>query len=174
MVDDFNNIKIAELERKIALLPGGSMVKKNIRGKDYYYHRITRDGKRTEKYVSYEDVDELKAQIEKRRHLQKELKELKSTYAARDPLGKAERVNGHAFKTTVRTGKLLEALIDPVRKYRKRECIKAIRDYIFGESHDKVLILYGLRRTGKTTLVRQILTEMSQEEFAKAAFANSS
>lgn len=115
-------------------------------------------------------MDELKAQIEKRRHLQKELKELKSTYAARDPLGKAERVKGHAFKTTVRTGKLLEALIDPVRKYRKRECIKAIRDYIFGESHDKVLILYGLRRTGKTTLVRQILTEMSQEEFAKTAF----
>ncbi|MCR4926397.1 MAG: AAA family ATPase [Lachnospiraceae bacterium] len=115
-------------------------------------------------------MDELKAQIEKRRHLQKELKELKSTYAARDPLGKAERANEHAFKTTVRTGKLLEALIDPVRKYRKRECIKAIRDYIFGESHDKVLILYGLRRTGKTTLVRQILTEMPQEEFAKAAF----
>ena len=170
MVDDFNNIKIAELEREIALLPGGSMAKKNIRGKDYYYHRITRDGKRTEKYVSYEDVDELKAQIEKRRHLQKELKELKSTYAARDPLGKAERVKEHAFKTTVRTGKLLEALIDPVRKYKKRECIKAIRDYIFGESHDKVLILYGLRRTGKITLVRQILTEMSQEEFAKAAF----
>ena len=28
MVDDFNNIKIAELEREIALLPGGSMVKK--------------------------------------------------------------------------------------------------------------------------------------------------
>ncbi len=28
MIDDSNNLKIAELEREIALLPGGSMAKK--------------------------------------------------------------------------------------------------------------------------------------------------
>ena len=33
-----------------------------------------------------------------------------------------------------------------------------------------MFILYGLRRTGKTTLIRQIFDEMTDEELAKAAF----
>ena len=45
-----------------------------------------------------------------------------------------------------------------------------MRDYVFGEQQDKVFILYGLRRTGKTTMIRQILTEMSEAEFEKSAF----
>ena len=39
-----------------------------------------------------------------------------------------------------------------------------------GEQQDKVFIIFGLRRTGKTTMIRQILTELSDEEFKKAAF----
>ena len=57
--------KIAELEREIAILPAGSITKKRIRDKDYYYHRITINGKRTENYLSFEEVTELKKQIEK-------------------------------------------------------------------------------------------------------------
>ncbi len=48
--------QIADLEREIAILPEGSITKKKINGKDYYYHRITHNGKRTEKYISFEDV----------------------------------------------------------------------------------------------------------------------
>ena len=33
-----------------------------------------------------------------------------------------------------------------------------------------MFIIYGLRRTGKTTMIRQILTEISAAEFKKAAF----
>jgi len=39
-----------------------------------------------------------------------------------------------------------------------------------GEPQDKVFILYGLRRTGKTTMIRQIFAEMSDTELAKSAF----
>ena len=42
---------IAEIEREIAILPEGSITKKKIRDKEYYYHRITRNGKRVEKFV---------------------------------------------------------------------------------------------------------------------------
>ncbi len=75
MNDDIND-KIAGLEREIAMLPEGSMTKKNIKGKEYYYHRIVRDGKRIENYVSFEEVPALKEKIEKRKALLKELKEL--------------------------------------------------------------------------------------------------
>ena len=37
--------QIAEIEREIAVLPEGSITKKKIKDKDYYYHRITHDGK---------------------------------------------------------------------------------------------------------------------------------
>ena len=56
--------QIAEIEREIAILPEGSITKKKIKDKDYYYHRITHDGKRIENYVSFEQVLDLKEKIE--------------------------------------------------------------------------------------------------------------
>ena len=38
--------QIAKLEREIAILPEGSITKKKVKDKEYYYHRITRNGKR--------------------------------------------------------------------------------------------------------------------------------
>ena len=70
--------QIAEIEREIAMLPEGSVTKKKIKEKEYYYHRITRNGKRIENYLSFEEVPELKTQIDKRKKLEKDLKKLKS------------------------------------------------------------------------------------------------
>lgn len=159
--------KIAEIEREIALLPEGSVSAKKIKGKEYYYHRININGKRVEKYVDFDEVSELKAQIEKRKALEKQLKELERSVVPEKELKEEQQPD---FKTTVRIGNLLKAQIAIVRKYKKRECIKSLREYIFGEQQDKVFILYGLRRTGKTTMIRQILTEMTDAEFEKAAF----
>ena len=60
---------IAEIEREIAILPEGSITKKKIRDKEYYYHRITRKGKRVEKYIDFKDVAELKDRIDRRKKL---------------------------------------------------------------------------------------------------------
>lgn len=46
--EDF--VRVAEIEREIAMLQEGSITKKKIKGKEYYYHRINRDGKRVENY----------------------------------------------------------------------------------------------------------------------------
>ena len=48
---DQNEIKarIADLEKQIAALPAGSVTKKMIRGKLYFYHRWTENKKRREK-----------------------------------------------------------------------------------------------------------------------------
>ncbi|MBE7073450.1 MAG: AAA family ATPase [Eubacteriales bacterium] len=165
MNDDIN-YKIAELESKIAMLPEGSITKKTIKGKEYFYHRIMRDGKRLENYVSFEELPSLKDKIEKRKALEKELKDLKRL-APKSTKQSADNLN---FKTMVRTGSNLESQIELTRKYKKRECISVLRDYVLGPRQDKVLIIYGLRRTGKTTMIRQILTELSPAEFKKAAF----
>ena len=161
--------KITELEREIAVLPEGSITKKRIKDKEYYYHRITINGKRTETYLDFAEVPVLKVQIEKRKVLEKQLKELKLLVVpGEEPdIEEEERL---VFKTTVRIGKQLKSQIALTKKYRKRECIKELREYIFGGQQDKVFIIYGLRRTGKTTMIRQILTEISDAEFKKAAF----
>ena len=162
--------QIAEIEREIALLPEGSITKKKIRNKDYYYHRITRDGKRTEKYVSFEEVPDLKEKIEKRKALEKKLKELKRMLPKEEQGAGSIGVTELDFNTKVRTGQQLESQIAITRNYKKRECIRALREYIFGPVQDRVLIIYGLRRTGKTTMIRQIITELSPDEFKCAAF----
>ena len=161
--------QIAELEREIAILPEGSITKKKVKDKEYYYHRITQNGKRTENYLRFEEVPGLRVQIEKRKDLEKELKKLKLLVV---PEEEPERVEEEPllFKTTVRIGKQLKSQIALTKRYRKRECIKELREYISCNQQDKVFILYGLRRTGKTTMIRQILTELSETEFKKAAF----
>ena len=158
---------IAEIERDIAILPEGSITKKKIRDKEYYYHRITRKGKRVEKYIDFKDVAELKDRIDRRKKLEKDLKELKKQIIPEKATTKEEYLE---FKTTVRTGSRLRAQIAVTKKYKKRECIRELRDYIFGSQTDKVFVVYGLRRTGKTTMIRQILTELPETEFRKAAF----
>ena len=158
---------IAEIEREIAILPEGSITKKKIRDKEYYYHRITRNGKRVEKYIDFKDVAELKDRIDRRKKLEKDLKELKKQIIPEKATTKEEYLE---FKTTVRTGSRLRAQIAVTKKYKKRECIRELRDYIFGSQIDKVFVIYGLRRTGKTTMIRQILTELPETEFRKAAF----
>lgn len=158
---------IAEIEREIAILPEGSITKKKIRDKEYYYHRIARNGKRVEKYIDFKDVAELKDRIDRRKKLEKDLKELKKQMIPEKATTKEEHLE---FKTTVRTGSRLRAQIDVTKKYKKRECIRELRDYVFGSQTDKVFVIYGLRRTGKTTMIRQILTELPETEFRKAAF----
>lgn len=162
-------LRIAELEREIAALPEGSITKKDVKGKDYFYHRINQNGKRIEKYVSFEEVAELISQIEKRKELETQLKKYKKSVL---PEKDSESVSVEPlnFKSMVRVGRGLKAQIEPTKKYKKRECIRELREYVFGEMQDKVFILYGLRRTGKTTMIRQILTELSDEQFGKAAF----
>lgn len=158
--------RIDELEREIALLPGGSMTVKKIKDKEYYYHRINENGKRRETYVDFDQVEELRSQIEKRKALEKELKELKRQLPKSTKPKKAEL----PFSTYVRVGEQLDSMAATVAKYKKRDCYSTIHDFVFGEQQDKVFILYGLRRTGKTTLIRQIILNMKPEERQKAAF----
>ena len=157
---------VAELEQQISNLPAGSITKKNVNGKDYFYHRWTENKKRREKYIPAEEVDSFRKQIERRKALEKELKVLQKQL----PKKSVSAVSAHTFATNIRTGEALRTFSASVRKYRKRECFRQLHDYIYSEPQDKVFILYGLRRTGKTTMIRQIFVEMSDAELSKAAF----
>ena len=156
--------RAAELERQISMLPAGAITKKMVKGREYFYHRWTEDKKRREKYIPAEELEDFRARIEQRKALEQELKALQKK------LPKPKPVDTSAFTTNVRIGETLRSFAAPTRNYRKRECFRQLQDFVYGEPQDKVFILYGLRRTGKTTMIRQIFAEMSDTELAKAAF----
>lgn len=60
-------VHMNELAQKIAMLPPGSIVKKTVTGREYYYHRWTENKKRHEKYIPAEVLDSFRAQIEQRK-----------------------------------------------------------------------------------------------------------
>ena len=160
--------RIAEIEEEIALLPEGNIATKTVKEKTYYYHRVIHNKKRTETYLRFEEVEELRRQIEKRKELEAELRQLKKQLPRQKKVKATEESGG--YNTSVRVGARLASLIAGAKKYKKRDCIAVLREYIFGDVQDKVFVLYGLRRTGKTTMVKQVLAELSEVEFAKAAF----
>lgn len=157
-------VHMNELAQKIAMLPPGSIVKKTVTGREYYYHRWTENKKRHEKYIPAEALDSFRAQIEQRKELEQELKALKKM------LPKAAPIHIATFTTNVRIGTALRTFSASVKRYKKRECFQQLHNFLYGEAQDKVFILYGLRRTGKTTMIRQALAEMNDTDLMKSAF----
>ena len=79
-------------------------------------------------------------------------------------------ISNITFKTGIKTGDSWFNFYSFDPKWEKRDCFRALHDYIYSENNDRILILYGLRHTGKTTLILQTISEMSAEMRAKTAF----
>lgn len=157
------NQKIAKLEQEIANLPIGSIGKKNVRGKEYFYHRWMESGKLHEKSIPSEELEDLKEKIQHRKELEKELRELKKSLPRK-------KKSPTTFKTNIRINEMLRSFASPTKNLHQRDCFQILNDFLYGERQDKVLILYGLRRTGKTTMIRQAIAGMGNDALKKAAF----
>lgn len=70
------------------------------------------------------------------------------------------------FNTNVITGAGLQALVRSVAKYKKRDCFATLKQFVTRDIDGKICILYGLRRTGKTTLQFQMISELPNEQTA--------
>ncbi len=70
------------------------------------------------------------------------------------------------FHMNVVTGEKIKILYENVKEYKKRDCFDALRKFITGDHYGKICILYGLRRTGKTTLLFQMIGELPIEQTA--------
>lgn len=70
------------------------------------------------------------------------------------------------YHTNVVVGDGLNNFYNVVAKYRKRDCYELLKKFIVGDYTGKICILYGLRRTGKTTLIFQMLKELPLQQVA--------
>lgn len=156
--EEYNKI-IAEIET----LPTGGITYKKINGKEYAYYQWREDGKQHTRRTKDEELEQLSKQIERRKVLQNLIKNI-------DNQEINEKKPVSQFRCTVRIGEDLERFVKPVAKWVKRECYQQLHDYVYGDIHDRVYILYGLRRTGKTTLIRQLISEMDASMRSKTVF----
>ena len=158
--------RTSDLKRQIAELPAGSISRKTINGKVYFYHQWQEDGKTKGYPVSEEEAAEIKIQIEKRRALQKELRALEK----KSNVTTSAQSNNDSFKTVVVFGDNLASTVESVKKWRKRTCYNSLIKYLDAPVADRVCLVYGLRRTGKTTMLRQAIADLSEEKFEKCAY----
>ena len=160
--------ELLKIKQELLKLPNGYISKKLINGKIRYYLQWNENGKKKSKYIKENDIDDIYSKIEYRKELQKREKKLSIKL-----LTKKQNLyfyDSHNFKTNVMLGENLKSYVLSVAKYKKRNIYINICDYLYSDIHDKVLILYGLRRTGKTTLIRQAILEMNDDNFSKTAF----
>lgn len=75
------------------------------------------------------------------------------------------------YETKIVYGDDLRKMVKTVKGLKKRDCFGRIEKFLHGTDRTRVCALYGLKRTGKTTLLLQTIAEMSEEEFSKCFYA---
>ena len=161
MTDIYELIRL--LEERINALPTGYISKKNINGKTRYYLQWREEGKMKSKYIRDEELEELQQQIAERKRLQERLKEKKAKYMT------SAKKNAK-YETNIATGNNLIRMVKKVNGLEKRDVFKQITKYLYGNEQTRVCAVYGLRRTGKTTMLFQAIADMSDENFKKSAY----
>lgn len=157
--------QIQLLEEQIAQLPIGYISRKTINGKVYCYHQWTENGKKRSQYLNDDEAELLQQQIEQRKELQSQLRQLMGKSRIRVASKKKLK-----FETSVSIDDALTNLADGVQMWGKRDCFTQLEEYLYGKERDRVCLVFGLRRTGKTTMLRQAIADMKSEDQAKAAY----
>jgi len=157
--------RISEIEQQIEQLPPGNLVYKTIRGNRQPYLQWTENGRTRSQYIKVSNREETIEKAALRKKLAGELKELKASLPSNYTPPTVP-----SFRTNVVYGDRLNAQIAHVRGFEKRDCYRLLERYIKSNLSGKVCLLYGLRRTGKTTLLFQAINELSEEEKAHAVY----
>ena len=157
--------RITEIEKQLLLLPAGTLTYKTIKGNEQPYLQWSERGKTISRYIKIAEREHIFQQLELREKLLDELRHLKE-----QPQHQVLAQSVPAYRTNVITGYDLKELILPAQKLRKRDCFKRLNKYMTGDFAGKVCLLYGLRRTGKTTLLLQAINELTDDQFAKAVY----
>ena len=78
----------------------------------------------------------------------------------------APQLMPNGYHMNVVTGTALRSLTRKVEMFQKRDCFSVLKKFINLDIDGKICILYGLRRTGKTTLLFQMIRELPEEQTA--------
>ena len=157
--------RIGDIEAQLKTLPVGSVVHKTINGKPQPYLQWSEDGHTKSQYLKKADREDKLAKVTLRKNLMAELKTLKAELASmpeKQPLSE--------YRCHVVQGKELRYMVDSVRNLQKRDGYDELMDYVQGANRGVICVLYGLRGTGKTTMLLQAMANLDQAGLAQAVY----
>ena len=140
------------LERELATLPTGSIVRRMIRGTERFYHQWRENGSTRSRYLKADEVAPLRALVERR----KEIKRLLAGIAAEAVSSKTP-----PFRTDVATGRALLELAKGVERFDKRDMFPSIMKYLRSDVADRVLVpeekLSGAERPSQADILVHVV-----------------
>lgn len=160
-MEDLKSIYV-RLKKEYDELPQGYISKKNINGKTQYYLQWRENGKMKSKYIRSDALADMEQKIARRKELEPDIKRLQAMFPER-----SGEVN---YNTHVMTCDMMQEKIEQAKKYKKRDCYEKFLKCLYSDDTSRVTALYGLRRTGKTTMIYQALGDMSDELQQKSVY----
>lgn len=161
------NDEILQIQKQIGSLPKGNITVKKINGKEYEYWQFRENGRQITRRVKGEELEALRVQISERKRLEQLLK--KNGVKKQDDSASVIPA-GNGYQSLIRIGDDLLRFAEPVKAFKKREIYEQLEAYLNSPGNDRVFILYGLRRTGKTTMIRQAVLSMPPDMQQQTAF----
>lgn len=157
------NALYERLKKELDTLPIGYISKKTINGKVQHYLQWRENGKLKSKYIRKDALEIIEQQIARRKELESVISRLKLT------LPKMEDGNMH-YETSVMTCESIRDRLEMAAKLKRRDCFAPLLKNLYSTDMTRVTAVYGLRRTGKTTMLYQAMAEMSRELQEKTVY----
>jgi len=168
----------------------GSIVHRVIRGKDRYYHQWREGGQTHSRYLKADEVLPLRQALEAQRGTVPAHRAQRGTVPAHRgtvPVDAAacrvskggnhllsDATGCRVYNNSPRGTVPIHQGTDPigemaygVRKFGKRACVDDVLAFIRDEDDSRILILHGLPGSGKTTIIRQALGQLTPDERAE-------
>lgn len=159
-MDNMNLLQ--QIQAEIDTLPKGNITFKTIRGRRRMYLQWTENGKKNSVYVKAADEERIASKVARRKELEQQIRVniYADTIIRSNSFTKGADVD---YEMRVVRGGALFAMCRSVDNYGKRECFSQLERFLKSTSSGKVCLIYGLRRTGKTTLVLQAISQLPLE-----------
>ncbi len=152
--------EIEKWAKELVLSHGGSVSAKTIRGTVRYYLQWKEHGRYRSKYLRATEVAAVRRQLAL----------MRGKAVDENPLSFEITKSGDVYETNVCTGMSLLEFAEEARGLLTRDAFPRIEAYIKGPRTSRVFVIYGLRRTGKTTMIRQSILSLSDELRGHAAY----
>lgn len=174
MDKEYSRRELEEFQAEIDTLPIGYISRKKISGKEYFYRQWAENGKTRSQYIKKKDLEQVRSQIARRKELQGILKEaMKNSGVAAKGSGRRQMPFWQQmpeFETSVQTGELLDRMVAGVSGYTKRQLVMELTKYLRDQMDNRICLLFGLRRTGKSTIMLQAIAGFTEKDRGRTAY----
>lgn len=154
--------EILNLERELSELPKGSIVRRKTAKGERFSHQWRESGRTCSAEIPALEVAGLEAKIARRKEIERLLRTVRVSARKVDSV---ER-----FPMDVRIGRELVDWAGVAAEWQTRDHFGDIMKFLRWRAESRVLLVYGLRRTGKTTMLQQAVLALEPSERTLAAY----